>query len=1142
MRKSIIIVLSLFYFSSIFLFGQNNKVDRYVFSSYSIERGLSQNSVISALQDVQGYMWFGTWDGLNRFDGYSFKVYRNNPTDSNSISNNSVVALFQDSYGDMWMATDGGLNRFDRKKEVFIHYTHDEMDSTSISSDNVRSITEDKKGNLWIGTRGGGLCMMDRYSGKFKRIGKNEVSADIWTVYIDRSNTLWIGSFTQGLYRYDFYTKKFSRFVNNPQRPDLIHDSVERGTVSDNVIRSILEDQQGNLWIGTFHRGLNNFDRSRNVFVHYMNNPNDPKSLSNNRVESVLEDKKGNIWVATFGGGLNLMNKETETFSAFKHDNADQTSIGSDKIWGLCQDRSGVIWTGSSGKGVSKFNPYKKQFDNYLPSSDDLFYLKSVSFVYANDFNNIWLGTLGGLAKFNIETGKISRVRADIDKLGYLSSARINTISSGLSGKLWLGYEGFGVASVDLQTLYNIETPGYKASAEAVKTYTIGDSYIKTISEDSAGFLLVGSNDGGLAMCDISSIEDGGYQNFKNIVGDASTISDNAVFSIFKDKAKIYWIGTRNGGLCRFDPKSGRFTSYKHNPNDSLSISNNTVNVMYQSNDATLWIGTTGGLNKMIKKTGKFIHYTIEEGLPSNIILSIQEDNYGNLWLGTDYGLAKFDIKTGKVKKYSSEDGLMGNGFSGDASLKLPDGRLVYSCGQGLVIFNPDSIKDNNHIPEVVLTKMQLFNKEVQIGEWKGHNILKASLSQTDHIELKYHENVLSFEFSALDYVLPERNKYAYKLEGFEDDWNYTTSDRRYATYTNLNPGEYILYVKASNNDGVWNNKGVKLIIVIRPPFWKTWWFIILSTFVLAWLIYAYIQYRNKIVKLEKERLNNKIKEAIHEVETQKAALMLKNQEMLQQQENEKLQNWFNEGLSIMNDASLKNKENLQLLLNAMLKNLIQYLNVSQGCVMLHKRNNDTQEEYFEIDSWFAYDRERLMKKTFTLTEGLVGACYLERQYIYITEIPDGYLRLSSGMGEDKPKALLLVPIMMDTDVLGIIEIGSFQLIEQYKIDFVRRVSENLASSIYVLQTTNRISEMYQRSQEQSARLVSQEEELRQNLEEMHATHEEMQRKESDMLTDILQLREKIVLVEKDNVNLRRRLNLSQFSFSKNEEEIDDAE
>jgi len=841
------------------------------FDHISLEDGLSQNNVYWILQDYKGFMWFGTEDGLNMYDGYRFKVFKPDPDNPHSISDGYIFSIFEDGSHTLWIGTgSGGLNRFDRETGRFKHYLHQADNPNSLSYNCVTSIRECSKlpGKLWLGTRGGGLNKFDIKTETFThyhyiRDDPHGLGHDkIYQIYEDRSGTLWIATEGGGLNQFDCQNEQFTRYQHNPNNPN---------SLSDDFVYTIFEDRKGRLWIGT-DKGLDRLDRSKNQFFHYRHNPNDPGSLSQNRVRSILEDHTGTLWVGTLTGGLNRWIEETGKFVHYASDPLNLGGLSDCDVYCIYEDRFHVLWIGTEGGGADKLDLEKKPFGHYRlnPLNPSSLSHNDIWAICESRENPgiVWIGTKGGgLNKFDQEKGTFVHYRHQPDNLHGLSSNSIFAICEDQSGMLWIGTDGSGLNRMDVEketfTRYNYNPDDPNG---------INSDDVWAVHVDRSGILWVGTLYGGLNRF---SGETGKFTSFKHNPDDPETICSNDIWVIYEDRSGVLWIGT-DKGLNKFNRETWIFTRYIHQEDNPKSLNNDRVLCIYQDSFGVYWIGTLGGgLDKFDPVQETFTHFTEKNGLPNNVVYGILEEepppSHSNtdyhLWFSTNAGLVRFNPRTGEFKSYNKKDGLQGNEFNAGAYHKNKDGEMFFGGINGFNYFHPSSIKDNPHIPSVRITGFQVFDKTVEPGKKiNGRVILKKTISEATEVTLSHSDEVISFEFAALHYAAPEENRYAYRMEGIEEKWNYV-KDRRFATYTHLPPGDYTFRVKASNNDGVWNEDGASLKITIVPPFWKTLWFYLICILVLLFSGLGIHWFRVRGLKREERKLTQLVKERTHELE-----------------------------------------------------------------------------------------------------------------------------------------------------------------------------------------------------------------------------------------------------------------------------------
>lgn len=820
------------------------------FKHLTQKQGLSHNLVSCILQDREGYMWFGTMEGLNRYDAYNFKIYTYNTLDSSSLSNSKIQFLFEDSRGVLWVGTGGGLNKYERVWDRFIRFQKTK-DPESLSSDNVKVIYEDKSGVLWIGTSGGGLNKFDRETGQFfhythssddpTSLSNNNITA----IFEDNSGELWIGT-EDGLNRFDRQQEQFFHYVHDPDDPF---------GLSHNYIAAICEDSSGELWIGTSN-GLNRFDRENKRFIRYSHDPDDPKSLSSNFVISIYKDQSGILWVGT-AIGLNRRDREKETFTFYRHNPAVPDTLSCDTVRAIYQDGQGMLWFGTWGGGVNILDEAKKKFNYYWanPNPANSLNDNKIFSIYEDQSGILWVGTWGGgLNKINRKKNSFGHFKLLIDKPNSHSSYPVMAIKEGREGILWLGtYKG---------GFYKFET-----AAETFTNYkhipdnpsSLSSNIVYSILADHSGILWIGTAKG----LDRFKPATKTFTHYLTNPDKSNNLSHKGISVIHEDRSHFLWIGTRDGGLYRFDPKTVSSTHYIHDHNNPNSLSDNFINSIYEDQDGVLWIGTGGGLNKFEKDYRQWTIYTKKDGLPHDVVYGIMEDRRRNLWISTEKGLSRFAPGKKTFKNYDKLDGLQGDEFHLGAHYKNPvSGEMFFGGANGLNSFFPDRIEDNPYVPPVVITAFKKFNQPVKF---------EKAVNEMKEIKLSQKDSFFSIEFAALNYRNPEKNQYAYMLEGFNNDWVYCGTQRT-ASYTNLSGDTYIFRVKASNNDGVWNDQGTSIRIVILPHFWMTGWFrILVIAFVLV-SIYFIHRLRVRSIETRKVMLEKLVKERTKELEWQRRA------------------------------------------------------------------------------------------------------------------------------------------------------------------------------------------------------------------------------------------------------------------------------
>ncbi len=780
------------------------------FVHLSHQDGLSQATVYNILQDHKGFMWFGTQDGLNKYDGYKFTYYRHDPQNPASLGNSFILAIYEDKTGTLWIGTDGGgLDKYDRQHDKFEHYQNDPQNPNSLSNDIVLSIYEDLTGLLWISTGEGGLNSYDRHQDKFTHYrhdphNPTSLSSDaLWRIFEDSTGTLWIGADGAGLNKFDRAQNKFERYQHNPN---------DLASLSYNKVTAIYEDSTGVLWVGT-EDGLNKFDRQHNNFTHYFHEPKNSNSLSHSTIWAICEDSTGMLWVGT-DGGLNQFNREQNKFSHYLHDPQDPNSLSNDYVMAIYEDKAGALWIGTDGGGLNKFDRHGTKFAHYFHNPQKPASLSNnlVSSIFEDMTGMLWVGTSYGLNQFSRDRQQVIHYLHDPLNPASISHDDIWSIYEDRAQTLWVGTLGGGLNKFDRQ---QNQFTQYKSALN--NPNSLSDNKVRVIHQGKADSLWVGTREG-LNKFDPKSEQ---FIQYRSDPNNPNSLSNDNILSIYEDRTGILWIGTQGGGLNRFNWKQNQFKHYLHDPQNSKSLSHNEVFTIHEDTKGVLWVGTAGGgLNQFKHETETFIHYREKDGLANDVIYGILEDKQGNLWLSTNGGISKFNPITKQFRNYDVLDGLQGDEFRAAYHHSRTGGELFFGGINGFNAFNPQLVKDNSYIPPIVITDFKIFNKPVPIG---ADSPLQQQINEANAITLSYKQSFFSFEFAALNFLLPQKNQYKYILEGLDNNWNEVYT-RRSAYYTKVPPGKYVFRVKGSNNDAVWNDTGTALKITIPPPPWQTWW------------------------------------------------------------------------------------------------------------------------------------------------------------------------------------------------------------------------------------------------------------------------------------------------------------------------------
>jgi signal transduction histidine kinase/ligand-binding sensor domain-containing protein len=825
-----------------------------IFTHITVEQGLSDQRVQAIMQDSVGFIWFGTNNGLNRYDGYDVVAYRHDPTNPHSLSGNFVEDLYEDRSGTLWVSTRSGLNAFDRRTERFTRYRHDPADPHSLSDNTVIAIYEDRSGVLWLGTAGG-LNRFDRTTETFTAYQHDSANPrslshnTVRVIYEDRSGALWLGTLN-GLNRFDRTTETFTAYQHDPANPR---------SLSHNVVWDIYEDRAGMLWLGTDGGGLNRFDPATGAFTHYRHDPDNPHSLSEDRVDSLLGDASGALWIATFGGGLSVLDAARQTFMTYRHDSTIPASLSNDYVADITADRFGLIWIGTHGSGVDVYSPQRQSFTIYRhdPKAATSLASDNVWTVYEDQDGALWIGTQDrGLDRFDRRSGQVVHYPPDPENPQRLGHPWVAALQQDQTGALWIGTYGGGLYRLDPVRSSFTAYRHDPANPRSLSHNTIVDLHI-----DRFGALWVATRGGGLNRLDPDS---SAFTAYRHDPANPQSLSSDWVWAIDEDQRGSIWIGTLGGGLNRLEPATGQITRYQHDPQNHASLSDDSIWTLHIDRAGVVWVGTFGGgLDRFDPASGIFTHYRERDGLASDRIVALLEDGdaadpaAGNLWIATGRGLSKLDRDHKAFHTYNTTDGLPLTEYN-RGGCRTRSGELLMSSIHGLIAFNPAAVRDDADVSPLVFTNFLLANKPVTIGETSP---LRQAIDQTDTIELTYADRVISFEFAALSYRAPQQSRYRYKLEGFDDDWTEVGSKQRLVTYTNLDPGRYVFRVTAANARGVWNGTGRAIALVITPPWWATWWFRGLALALIVGCAFSVYAWRVNSLKGQQRALEAEIAE-----------------------------------------------------------------------------------------------------------------------------------------------------------------------------------------------------------------------------------------------------------------------------------------
>ncbi len=996
------------------------------FKSISLDEGLSQSTVFCIAQDHRGFLWFGTEDGLNRYDGHTFRVYKRDPEDPRSLAFGYIKALHEDRAGRLWIGTfGGGLSRYDRATDRFIRYQYREDDPSSLNSDSVQALCEDRSGALWIGTTSG----LNHYNPKTDTIsrydlitagGTGENQVNVLSIAEDALGRLWVGTENQGLFRCDRLNDDVIRFQTESSGDDqsanrintLLTDTFgvlwvgtghglsrynERAGVleqlkgkgdnpdallADQVINKIYEDSSGNIWVGTDAHGLSRFDRDRNHFVTHRAQANDRLSITDDTIHDILEDRSGVLWVGTHNG-LNKFDEEKQFLVHYRQIPDDSTSLSNNFVRSFCEDSRGDFWV-ATYDGLNRFDRQTEQFTHYYhdPADPDTISHNKVMCVYEDHLGALWIATYGGLDRRDPETGAFSHYRHRRDNPHSLSSDTVRSVYEDSFGTVWVGTQG-GLNRFDRES----------------------GAFVRYFSDQT----------------------------------DPSSISSDFILTIREDAHGLLWVGTLTG-LNLYDRDHDEFIRYYSNPDDPTSLSSSEVLSVYEDTAGELWFGTSSGLNRYRREYDGFEYFSEKDGLPNDCIYAILEDDAGHIWFSTNKGLSKYDRRTGTFHNYDVSDGLQSREFNLGSAYKRESGELYFGGINGFNAFFPSRIQRNRHLPPMVITDFKIFNETVAVGP---DSPLKTSISEATEITLAPEDSVISFEFVALHFSDPTKNQYAYMMEGIDKEW-VDLGTRRYVTYNSMPHGNYTFRVKGSNCDGVWNEEGTSLEITVLPPFWKTKTFTAFSGTILLFSILGMVQWRTRSILRQKRILEGRVDQRTAELKQTNDEL--KNEIVVRTKIQEAMKRRAVQSNLLYKVGSRVSGElNIESLLSEIVNAVCDTFHYY--CVMLIMA--DDSGSHMKLQSIAGEDASLFPKdQTYKIGEGMVGraASTGETQVSGAVEANPYYIRTSN----EKTRSELSVPIRQGDRVIGVLDIQSQELdaFEESDVAAMETLSTQIGSAI----------------------------------------------------------------------------------------------
>ncbi|MEM9324966.1 MAG: two-component regulator propeller domain-containing protein [Bacteroidota bacterium] len=823
------------------------------FDTYSSAQGLSHSNVVGLHVDQLGFALIGTDDGLNIYDGITFKVLRHQYDNENSLLDNRVLSIAEDSTGILWLGSDVGLTRYDRSLEQFRRYQHDPEDPHSLRGANVHTLLFDSKDRFWVGTDDG-LSLYRPASDDFLNLrhepgNENSLAqGHVLEIVEHASGQLWIGTATGGLSRYDPANQSFINYTTAESSPIRL---------GEDHVRTILFDSRDRVWLGHFSKGTTRIDLNTNTADYFEANADDPNSLSNNYVQRIIETDTKDIWLAT-DGGLNVYQESSEDFRVYRSNVNDKLSLSSNSLTNMIQDDAGNIWIATRLGGVCLYDADKYAFDLFTTGTSGLSNNKAAGFSESED-GIVAVATDGGGVNFlDLKTQAFTNLRHEPGNDRSITNDKVLAVQYDNEGWLWFGMWNGGVHRYNPKTGQLI-----KFAHDPSDPSSLGSDNIFQLLKDREGNIWIGYWNAGIGKYNWDTQA---FTNYGPSFFDLHTVTSN---HLREDAKGQIWISDEREGVIVFNPISETYRSYLGGGEEG-DLASNKISMTLEDSKGRIWIGTLGGgLNRLDPESNQFIAYRKRDGLPSDGIVGILEDSRGLLWLSTTNGLSQFDPEQKSFKNYGVGSGLQSAQFNERARLKLSTGEMLFGGNDGFNMFHPENVNDNLTPPRVYLTDLKVGNEPVSVS---ADGILQRSMLYADGIELKDDQNFLSFDFIGINHRGGSQNRYEYMMEGLQDKWINNENETK-VSFTNLSPGEYRLRIRATNSDNVPSEKEAAIDIYIAPPFWMTWWFlsvVVLMVFLGARYVY---RLRVKALKVNQRLLEEKVNEATSQVEEQNAVL-----------------------------------------------------------------------------------------------------------------------------------------------------------------------------------------------------------------------------------------------------------------------------
>ncbi|WMW80728.1 two-component regulator propeller domain-containing protein [Undibacterium cyanobacteriorum] len=979
-------------------------------------QGFNAQSITAVLQDRQGFMWFGTQAGLVKYDGYRNTVYRSDPRDPNSLMDNFVSAAFEDQQGGLWIGTQSGLSFFDKANNRFTNFRRKDTYSGASVNYKVFTILSDGEQGLWLATDYG-LMHFDTKTHAFQDYrheqGDGEgIRTDLLnTIVRDKEGNLWIAS-PNGL---DLMRPPDDKFIH------INIDIVGRSRAAQNNVVDLSLGPDQILWIGT-DAGLATINLKEKPYIVRPVGENEGFSVA--RIQTLYRANDGKLWIGTINAGLRMYDPKTGEFTSYRHRPLDPNSLMHNHVSKIFQDRTGALWVGARSSGLSRVDLLSGGFNRYVQFQDDATGDSDnrVRALAIAGQNQLWLGTYaGGLLRLNTKTRQVEVWRKQAGSNKGLIENQIGALWSDKDGKLWVGTRSGLV-------LFNPDKNEFKPVFVSEEP---NDNYIERIIVDRDNTMWISSR-GGIHR---RRAHESSFKTFRHNANQADSLGNSWSLTLMESSKGVLWIGTMNG-LDRYNKDSETFTHYRHDDSQVGTISHNRVHALFEDSKGRLWVGTSGGLNLMEEQADgqvRFRFFPTQSDGSAESIGGILEDSAGNIWISSTAGISKLNVATGQFKNYTARDGMIDGSFLIGATLMTDDGIMNFGGWNGLTSFRPEDIRDNPVPPPVVITDFLISNQSILQSRSNESKQNAIALSELKRITLDHTESIFSIEFAALHYADPSANRFSYKLVGFDDKWVETGANKRFATFTNLDPGTYTFQVKASNKNGIWNEEPTSLEIVITPPFWKTWWFRLSLFLSIAGLTYAVFLYRVRQLLQQKTQLASLVKERTLELEEQKASI---------QQQKEVLEH-AHKNISLLSEIGkdITSTLDTEAIIGLLYRNVNELMDATVFGVGFYDPQRQIIDFPFVTEAGKRYEH---YTRDFRQKNQLPVWCIEHQKEIFINDLRNEYQNyiddlsltedpekwgavLKDGTSTPNPQSILYVPIFVKGEIRGVVGVQSYK-------------------------------------------------------------------------------------------------------------------